>query len=237
MSAGDLSPAVKLRNPPHRREKRSIYSRYLKPNIFSFKSKCESADVDSPVVHKSYVLNDKKMSGGHKSYADRVKELLSYDSTPSTSDKLNQQSRQRNYHFNPSPSVDVSQDKTKLNVQSDYRPRSRNSPPQPNVQKSYHFLNDDPNKVQEEPRVLHQKSHEKSDQVNRRLWTDLPSNDQYQQIIKHALNGADNIHAPSKHPYQSKSSVLPRKSPSIVNNNNNNSSARVIPIKIQMTER
>ena len=235
MSSGDLSSAVKLRNPPHRREKRSIYSRYLKPNIFSFKSKCESADVDSPVVHKSYVLNDKKMSGGHKSYADRVKELLSYDSTPSTSDKLNQQSRQRNYHFNPSPSVDVRQNKTKLNVQSDYR--SRNSPPQPNVQKSYHFLNDDPNKVKEEPRVLHQKSHEKSDQVSRRLWTDLPSNDQYQQIIKHALSGADNVHEQSKHPYQSKSSVLPRKSPSIVNNNNNNSSARVIPIKIQMTER
>ena len=66
------------------RDKPSIYSRYLKPNIFGFKNRTESADAaavkranKSRSADKSRPEPEEAMSGARRlSYAERVKELL-----------------------------------------------------------------------------------------------------------------------------------------------------------------
>ena len=66
------------------RDKPSIYSRYLKPNIFGFKNRTESADAAAVKrAHKSRSADktrpepEEAMSGARRlSYAERVKELL-----------------------------------------------------------------------------------------------------------------------------------------------------------------
>ena len=85
-SGADLTTrtGVMLRQPRSRgdtRDSQSIYSRYLKPNIFIFRNRTESADAavnrggnKKHFVHSKKSSGDERMSGykGY-SYADRVK--------------------------------------------------------------------------------------------------------------------------------------------------------------------
>ena len=98
----DLTTAnVILRKSRSRdKEAQSIYSRYLKPNIFIFKNRTESADAavnrggDKKYFVDSKKSGDERMSGykGY-SYADRVRELLSTNPiNPRTQELLNQHS-------------------------------------------------------------------------------------------------------------------------------------------------
>ena len=237
---GDLSQAVKLRNPPrNNREKRSIYSRYLKPNIFSFKNKTgDSADEAAGKVNKNYVVNDKMSSSDtvmkHKSYADRVKELLNYDPLPPPSQsqarqKLNQQNTaQRNYQFTPSPSVDVRQNKTYSIEQNGNNGISRNFlyeeikprksiPVKKPSQVQYSQTKPSP-KVNSIPV-------KSSPKVQSSPWQELPSRDQYEYIIRQALNGSSY----QKPPALPQSCILPRKSQAV----SVNSPTRNIPINIE----
>ena len=77
-----------LRQPRSRgdtRDSQSIYSRYLKPNIFIFRNRTESADAavnrggDKKYFADSKKASDERMSGykGY-SYADRVKERFPF---------------------------------------------------------------------------------------------------------------------------------------------------------------
>ena len=113
-SGADLTTAnVILRKSRSRdKEGQSIYSRYLKPNIFIFKNRTESADAavnrggDKKYFADSKKASDERMSGykGY-SYADRVKELLSTNPiSPRTQELLNQHSdrqKQRNSDYSP----------------------------------------------------------------------------------------------------------------------------------------
>ena len=113
-SEADLTTAnVILRKSRSRdKEGQSIYSRYLKPNIFIFKNRTESADAavnrggDKKYFADSKKASDERMSGykGY-SYADRVKELLSTNPiSPRTQELLNQHSdrqKQRNSDYSP----------------------------------------------------------------------------------------------------------------------------------------
>ena len=94
------------------KESRSIYSRYLKPNIFIFKNRTESADAAvNRGGNKKYSVDSKKSGdermSGYKgySYADRVKELLSINPiNPRTQELLNQHSdrqKQRRCDYSP----------------------------------------------------------------------------------------------------------------------------------------
>ena len=113
-SGADLTTAnVILRKSRSRdKEGQSIYSRYLKPNIFIFKNRTESADAAvNRGGNKKYFVDSKKSSdermSGYKgySYADRVKELLSTNPiSPRTQELLNQHSdrqKQRRSDYSP----------------------------------------------------------------------------------------------------------------------------------------
>ena len=112
MDAQSQSPPVKFRNSRQRdKEKSSIYSRYLKPNLFRFKNRTQSADTGAVNCSKNQNVNDKNAStsmSGYKSYsyADKVKELLKRDPiSPKTYRLINQHSgnqKQRNEKFSPS---------------------------------------------------------------------------------------------------------------------------------------
>ena len=94
------------------KEAQSIYSRYLKPNIFIFRNRTESADAavnrggDKKYCVDSKKSGDERMSGykGY-SYADRVRELLSTNPiNPRTQELLNQHSdrqKQRRGDYSP----------------------------------------------------------------------------------------------------------------------------------------
>ena len=110
----DLTTAnVILRKSRSRdKEAQSIYSRYLKPNIFIFRNRTESADAavnrggDKKYCVDSKKSGDERMSGykGY-SYADRVRELLSTNPiNPRTQELLNQHSdrqKQRRGDYSP----------------------------------------------------------------------------------------------------------------------------------------
>ena len=113
-SGADLTTGnVILRKSRSRdKESRSIYSRYLKPNIFIFKNRTESADAAvNRGGNKKYSVDSKKSGdermSGYKgySYADRVKELLSINPiNPRTQELLNQHSdrqKQRRCDYSP----------------------------------------------------------------------------------------------------------------------------------------
>ena len=112
MDAQFQPQAVKLRNSRQReKEKSSIYSRYLKPNLLMFKNRTRSADTGAVNCSKNQNVTDKNAStsmSGYKSYsyADKVKELLKRDPiSPKTYQLINQHSsnqKQRNENFPPS---------------------------------------------------------------------------------------------------------------------------------------
>ena len=59
----DIDIPVKLRHPSPR-DKSSIYSRYLKPNISIFKIRSRSADHATDKCSKNDRVNDKKQCSG-----------------------------------------------------------------------------------------------------------------------------------------------------------------------------
>ena len=114
----DFSP--KLRNSRQReKEKSSIYSRYLKPNLLMFKNRTRSADTGAINCSKNVIDKNASTSmADYKSYsyADKVKELLKRDPiSPQTYRLINQHSgnqKQRNENFSPSM-LEIKINKTK----------------------------------------------------------------------------------------------------------------------------